>query len=263
MADPGAVGRRLERGEHRRVGDRLVRRPGGRADHRAELAVRQPNQGSQWAGPELCRLEYVGDGRDAPVRHDHPGKRPVGVAHPARHLHMPLPHDGIDRGRTDEGLIFAARMLQGVGKIVGAARVQTDRLGHGRLDDAAMFIGHQHVEADALQRHGLIVPGLEVEVLRIASPGDGQKPKGLIQCEKLAIDLGGKIRRIVLRAGCDAGFGLLALRGNGTQRAEPGQRDESRGGKQDQRRVQQLADELRLHRRAAAASAWGVVRLSV
>ena len=77
-----------------------------------------------------------------------------------------------------------------------------------------------------LRTDGLAAPCLEVEVVRVGLPGGDQHPQGLVECQKLAIDLLGQGQRLIVQGCRDPGSIFQPLRVDGPQGADPGQSDQ-------------------------------------
>ena len=137
-AGPAAALGVADRGEHRRVADTGVGVHRGRPDRTAQLSVVQSSQRHEGATAQVGVAEHIGDRRNPVIGIDHTGKRPVGMVQRARHVHVPLPHDPVDRRRADiqrigrpvVRLIVRIRRRRQGAEIIQAGGVLVDRFVH-------------------------------------------------------------------------------------------------------------------------------------
>ena len=82
----------------------------------------------------------------------------------------------------------------------------------------------------------------------ICLPGVGEEAQRLVHLEQVDLDLLREQCRLICLPGFDARLGLAALRARGTERAEPGQSDQHKGGGSDAGESHGLADAHPVHR---------------
>ena len=132
--------------------------------------------------------------------------------------------------------------LRQVAEVVAVADIAADHLRHGVVAHDAMFVGDVDVGTERVGQHEEVPPLEQREMARVDLPGMRQHAERLVELEQVELDLILEQRRLAGHVRFEACLGLVALRARVAERAEPGQRDQRRGRRDDDEQPHHAAD---------------------